>query len=235
MPIPLFFSEYAGTQAGIVTLDEDNSKHIVQALRMKPGEKLRLTDGKGSLAEGVITDAHKKHCSVEVLSLNHIARTEPSLTIAVSLIKNPSRFEWFLEKAAELGTASVIPLICERTEKDKLKMDRMISICRSALLQSDQPWITDISPPRPLREVLVGAKHHQKFIACCTGGGRAALVSAFNPSLPSQIVLIGPEGDFTSDEISAAESAHFRPVTLGDTRLRTETAAIYAAVVCRKI
>src|SRR5689334_13520128 len=106
-------------------LNEDTSRHIVQVLRMKQGEKLNLTDGKGYLITTQIEDDHKKHCRVKVIEKKFIAQDDRSVSIGISLIKNSSRFEWFLEKATEIGINEIIPLICERTEKQKFRSDRM--------------------------------------------------------------------------------------------------------------
>ena len=119
MALPFFYIiDYNSTQKEIV-LDEDTSRHVVQVLRMKEGEKLNLTDGKGSLITAEIADAHKKHCSVKVIDSLLITHHSRKVTIAISLLKNTSRFEWFLEKATEIGVSEIIPLVCERTEKQK--------------------------------------------------------------------------------------------------------------------
>ena len=125
---PFFYiAEYDASQKQIV-LDEDTSKHIVQVLRMKKGERLNLTDGKGNLLTAEITDDHKKHCEVSITDSRFTPHDSRKITIAISLLKNSSRFEWFLEKATEIGIHEIIPLICKRTEKQKFREDRMQNI-----------------------------------------------------------------------------------------------------------
>src|SRR5687767_6130658 len=117
MQLPIFYLPDINSDK--ITLDEDTSKHIVQVLRMEKGEELQLTDGKGKIATAVIEDDHRKKCEVKVLSVHMQPALHPEITIAISLVKNTSRFEWFLEKATEIGVTRIIPLICERTEKQK--------------------------------------------------------------------------------------------------------------------
>ena len=141
MAFPFFYiNEYNSSQKEIV-LDEDTSRHMVQVLRMKEGEKLNLTDGKGNLITAEIIDDHKKHCSVKIIDSQFTTHDSRKITIAISLLKNTNRFEWFLEKATEIGVNEIIPLICERTEKQKFRYDRMKGICISAMLQSQQCWL----------------------------------------------------------------------------------------------
>lgn len=233
MALPFFFADHI-PDSGELTLDEENSRHIVQVLRMQPGEKFLLTDGKGNAAETEISDAHKKHCTVNIISSTVTERSSPRLTIAISLIKNAGRFEWFLEKATELGTAEIIPLITDRTEKQHSRHERFVSICRSAMLQSSQVWMPVVHKPQYFSDVVENARQQQKLIAHCTEEDKTGLASAFNASLESHIILIGPEGDFSDQEIVKAKTLDFKGVSLGNTRLRTETAGIYAAVVCKR-
>src|ERR1041385_6944889 len=142
----LYINEYDPLQKKIV-LDEDTSKHIVQVLRMKEGEKLNLTNGKGNLLSAEIIDDHKKHCEVKILETNNQQPATRTITIAISLLKNSNRFEWFLEKATEIGINEIIPLICERTEKQKFREDRMRNILISAILQSQQCWLPVLHKP----------------------------------------------------------------------------------------
>ncbi|MBS1655054.1 MAG: 16S rRNA (uracil(1498)-N(3))-methyltransferase, partial [Bacteroidetes bacterium] len=141
MTLPFFYiTDYNASQKQI-ELDEDTSRHVVQVLRMKPGEKLNLTDGKGTLLTCEITTDHKKHCLVSVIETSSKPSASERITIAISLLKNANRFEWFLEKATEIGVTEIIPLICSRTEKEKFRYDRMEQICISAMLQSQQCWL----------------------------------------------------------------------------------------------
>lgn len=233
MSLPYFFTEQIAAPGWEITLDEETSKHIVQVLRMSEDEKLLLTDGCGTSATAQIIKAHKKHCTVNIISTEFKERELPLLTIAISLIKNTSRFEWFIEKAAELGTAEIIPMICERTEKQHSRHDRFASICKSAMLQSSQVWMTKIHEPAKFSDVINRPVEGNKYIGHISEHKRA-LNDLFNADINSHIILIGPEGDFSSSEISLALDRGFIPVSMGTTILRVETAGIYAAAICRK-
>jgi len=235
MALPFFYKDDLVASAPEVVLDEDTSKHIVQVLRMQNGEQLQLTNGKGDLFTAEITDNNRKKCSVKILqTTNHKSQTT-NITIAISLIKNSSRFEWFLEKATEIGVTEIIPLICERTEKTAFKFDRMKSILVSAMLQSQQCRLPVLHEPAKFNQLISTVTHQQKFIAHCIEGEKRNLTDLVNSNLSSQIILIGPEGDFTKDEIDLALQNHFNAVALGETRLRTETAGIVASTLLRLI
>jgi 16S rRNA (uracil1498-N3)-methyltransferase len=230
MQLPFFYiDDYDPSQKEIV-LDEDSSKHIVQVLRMKDKEKLNLTDGKGHLITAEIIDAHKKHCSVTIQHSTFNTQPPRIVTIAISLIKNTSRFEWFLEKATEIGISEIIPLICERTEKQKFRYDRMKGICVSAMLQSQQVWLPVLHDPIHFEDFVIRQfANYGKMIAHCINEEKQKIDHLLISKYPNQIILIGPEGDFTKQEIELALQNTFIPVSLGGTRLRTETAGIVAA------
>jgi len=230
MALPFFYiNEYNEAQNQIV-LNEETSKHIVQVLRMKIGEQLNLTDGKGSLLTCEITDDHKKHCSVKVKSKLKTTKSKKSISIAISLLKNTNRFEWFLEKATELGVSEIIPLICERTEKEKFRQERLEGIVISAMLQSQQCWLPVLHEPTDYKKLIEQSQAEQKFIAHCDEGNKQSLNLHIRTSA-HQIICIGPEGDFTGREIELALQHQFIPVSLGETRLRTETAGVVAAAL----
>ena len=231
MALPFFYiADFNSSQKEIV-LDEDTSRHVVQVLRMKEGEKLNLTDGKGSLIIAEVIDAHKKHCSVRAIDTRFTTHDSRKVAIAISLLKNTSRFEWFLEKATEIGVSEIIPLICERTEKQKFRYDRMKGICISAMLQSKQTWLPILHEPKQFNHLAIEQfDDQQKFIAHCEESGQKNNLSTIQPFNHSTI-LIGPEGDFTKQEIELALQNNFIPVGLGETRLRTETAGIVAATL----
>src|SRR6185436_11444667 len=168
MTLPFFYiPEYTPSQKEIV-LDEDTSRQVVQVLRMTKGEKLNLTDGKGNLITAELAYAHKKHCSVKIIDSRFTTHDSRKATIAISLLKNTSRFEWFLEKATEIGVSQIIPLICERTEKQKFRFDRMKGICISAMLQSQQTWVPVLQEPKQFNHLAIEQfENQQKFIAHC--------------------------------------------------------------------
>lgn len=196
---------------------------------MKRGDALLLTDGKGARAEGVIEDDHRKHCVVAIREISNDKAPLQELSIAISPVKNNARFEWFLEKATEIGVQQIIPLICERTIREKFRHDRMNNILISAMLQSQQSFLPLLSQPVLFSEAVATADVQNKFIAHCLPQQKDRLRR--HSLLQKNLILIGPEGDFTEGEIAMALEKGFRPVSLGDTRLRTETAGIAAAVL----
>jgi 16S rRNA (uracil1498-N3)-methyltransferase len=205
---------------------------------MQPGDQLRVTDGKGNWVQGRISGNHKKQCTVTIAEAGTVKKLPRKISIAISLLKNTSRFEWFLEKATEIGIDEVIPLICARTEKHQFRKERLQGIMQSAMLQSQQVWLPDLVDPEKFDKALSrtrGLKDNaQKFIAHCNERENQLLGSKLDRSTDA-IILIGPEGDFTADEIKLALSQGFISVSLGDTRLRTETAGIAAATLLRVI
>ncbi len=238
MPLPFFYKEEIVASSTDIVLDEATSKHIVQVLRMQPGEQLQLTNGRGNLFTAEIRDNNRKRCTVSVIEKSGIENLKSKITIAISLIKNSTRFEWFLEKATEIGVSEIIPLVCSRTEKTAFKFERMKSILVSAMLQSQQCCLPVLHEPVQFGKLWQSSKtlpkldeYGQKFIAHCIDDEKRNLADLVNESLASKIILIGPEGDFTADEIEFALQNHFSAVALGETRLRTETAGIVAATL----
>lgn len=232
MSLPIFYIESAAAVNDIITLPEEASKHIIQVLRKQVGELVQLTDGVGNLLTAEIINDHKKKCGVRINDAVYTAPAKRRITVAISLLKNASRFEWFLEKATEIGVQSIIPLLCDRTEREHFRHDRMQGILVSAMLQSQQSWLPELHQPVAyeqlfrLEDVM---QTSQKFIAHCIDSDRRELQREVSAVQPSQIILIGPEGDFTQDEIALALQYQFMPVVIGHNRLRTETAGVVAA------
>lgn len=226
MALPFFYVDNLAEKD--LVLDEDTSKHITGVLRMKAGEALLLTDGKGVKAQAVITNDHRKRCAVHVESIEKETERANQVCIAISLVKNTARFEWFLEKATEIGVSEIIPLLCERTEKEAFRHDRMQSIVTSAMLQSQQSWLPLLHQPTAFKTVLP-TDSEQKFIAHCLPQQKRPLHEVLKKPGGSSMILIGPEGDFTESEIEQALTQNFLPVALGNTRLRSETAGMVAA------
>ncbi len=229
MALPFFYIAAYNNESHLI-LQEETSKHIVQVLRMGVGEQLNLTDGKGNLLTCEITDAHKKHCGVLITKVVYQEKTKAKVSIAISLLKNADRFEWFLEKATEIGVSEITPLLCERTEKEKFRYDRMLGICVSAMLQSQQCWLPLLHEPLAYKKVIEQAIADVKLIAHCEEVIKQNIYQSINKSV-SQLIFIGPEGDFTSTEIELAVQHDFIPVSLGVTRLRTETAGVVATTI----
>jgi 16S rRNA (uracil1498-N3)-methyltransferase len=228
MNLPFFFVEDLNDKK--IVLDEDTSKHVINVLRMQKGEEILLTDGKGKKAKALIVDDNRKKCVVEISSMEIEQERKSKVGIGISLIKNSSRFEWFLEKATEIGVSEIIPLICARTEKEKFRFDRMQNILISAMLQSQQYWLPVLHEPIEF-EKAIQLPFEQKFIAHCEETDKQSLSSQQINNLTSHLILIGPEGDFTYEEIESAIKNNFLPVSLGNTRLRTETAGMVAATL----
>ena len=236
MTLPFFYIEEFDPSQKEIVLGEDASRHVVQVLRMKEGEKLNLTDGKGNLITAEIIDDHKKHCAVKVQRTSHESRAARKITIAISLLKNANRFEWFLEKATEIGVSEIIPMICERTEKQKFRFDRMKGICISAMLQSQQCWLPELHELVQFEGLIIWEfNNYQKLIAHCIEENKQPLDHHLISKSSNRLILIGPEGDFTQNEINLALENNFIPVSLGKTRLRTETAGVLAAGLLRQI
>jgi 16S rRNA (uracil1498-N3)-methyltransferase len=232
--LPFFYLENEYTENDLLSLSEETSRHIVQVLRMKEGELLHLTNGKGLLLKASIQQAHKKHAVVSVMEWEQHDAPKEEVTMAVSLLKNTARLEWFLEKAAELGVDRIIPLRCERTEKMQFRTDRARQILISAMLQSRQLFLTQISEPQSYTsfiESTLNESSGHKFIAHCMPEEKPLLKDALSSSFPKVVLLIGPEGDFSEKEIILAKDNGFKAVSLGNTRLRTETAALTGAVI----
>lgn len=230
MQLPFFYINAYDASKKLIVLNEETSRHVVQVLRMKAGALLNLTDGKGNLLTCEISDENKKHCTVNVLKIKNQKPKIKKITVAISLLKNTNRFEWFLEKATEIGVTEITPLICERTEKEKFRHDRMNAICISAMLQSQQCWLPVLHEPAEFEKFFSKISSEQKFIAHCDESSTKNNLSTFQP-FNSATILIGPEGDFTPKEIELALQNGYQPVSLGETRLRTETAGVVAAAM----
>ncbi len=231
MSLRLFYHTGLSSSHSNYVLSEETSRHLVQVLRMKKGDAMQVTDGKGHLITATILSADKKATEIKSDAFAFSPQKSPFTSIAISLIKNANRFEWFLEKATETGTQQIIPLICNRTEKQHFRLERMQQILISAMLQSNQVWLPELYKPTPFDEVTKQAFNGEKYIAHCSDDDKVFIQQIFAKNKPEGIrVLIGPEGDFTPDEISLAVQNKFIPVSLGQTRLRTETAGMSAAI-----
>ena len=211
------------------TLSEEESKHCIRVLRMTCGEELHITDGRGNLYRCEIVDDNPKRCRVRVHDTNsEFGKLPYRLTMAVAPTKNNDRFEWFLEKATEIGVAEIIPLATEHSERRTLKPERENKVITPAVKQSLKAYPPRLHEMTPLRQVIKQPFDGQKFIAHCDAP-RSALGKAFLPRILHKggdvLVLIGPEGDFSPEEIDLAVRGGFREITLGSQRLRTETAA----------
>ncbi len=221
----------------LYTLSEEESKHCVRVLRLREGDTLHLTDGRGSLYHCRIVEAHQHHCTVEVVkTISEYGRLGYSLTMAVAPTKNIDRYEWFLEKATEVGVSCIIPIECDHSERRSIKHDRAMRVVTSAVKQSIKAYHPTLDNLTSVRDVITMPFEGQKFIAHCdpTFEKRDYLPSIIKKS-EKILILIGPEGDFSPEEINFALENGFQPISLGEQRLRTETAAVAATVMVATI
>ncbi|MEY4885922.1 MAG: hypothetical protein RL151_1231 [Bacteroidota bacterium] len=230
MDIPFFFHPRLTDAGSIVELSEDTARHVVSVLRMQEGEPMILVDGHGMMAHAEILHTAKKKCSVRIDSLVIQPDDRSPVTVAVSPVKNAARYEWMLEKLTEIGVRRVIPLLTERTVRERMRADRLESIAVSAMLQSQQAWMTQVSAPCSLTKLLEEEGFSRRYVAHCLPESRIELRNENRTTSPV-LIMIGPEGDFNPAEIEASISAGCIPVSLGANRLRTETAALVAAVI----
>lgn len=234
MELPVFYAQDILPAATDYTMDEATSKYCIQVLRKEKGAQVLLADGRGNRYTAVITDDNRKKCVVQVQQCEAIPAPAPALRLAIAFTKNASRMEWLLEKATEIGIRTIIPLVTHRTEKEKIKAERLQSILVAAMLQSRQYWLPELAAPQSFDQVLESFSSEQRFIAHCLPEQKTHLWQAMQPGKPA-IVLIGPEGDFTPEEIKAALEKGFHPVSLGNTRLRTETAGMVAVTMMNSV
>jgi len=211
----------------LYTLNEDESKHCIRVLRLQKRDIIHLTDGKGKLFRTTLIDDHPKHCTVEILETkSEYGKRNFNLHMAVAPTKNISRYEWFLEKATEIGINHITPIICEHSERKEVKVNRLERVVLAALKQSLKAYMPVIDEATKFNELLKKDFEGQKFIAYCEG--ETKLLKQVYKAGNNALILIGPEGDFSPEEVGLAEKAGFIPVSLGSSRLRTETAAIAA-------
>ena len=210
-------------------LDESESSHIVNSLRKKKGDIIEITDGNGNLYEGVILIDHPKRCRVLVDKLIRKIEIEfpYHLHIAIALTKNIDRFEYFVEKAVEIGVHSITPLLCEKSERKVVNVERMQRIAISAMKQSGSLFLPTIHAMEKFRSFVEANSNTAKLVCTCEGE-RELLAEAIRYN-ENNIVLIGPEGDFSQKEIDFSLQHHSVAVSLGTKRMRVETAGVYVA------
>jgi 16S rRNA (uracil1498-N3)-methyltransferase len=210
--------------AETVLLTEEESSHCIRVLRKQPGDEIQVLDGKGGLYTAAILDAHPKKCTAKVLNY---CFEEPTVSVhlAVAPTKNMDRIEWLVEKGTELGCTQFTFILTKRSERIKVNMERLHKIAVSAMKQSKRVYLPDLEGPISLSEFLT--KYPGGWVAHCDGDVPRGQVDASEPFR----MLIGPEGDFTPDEVNATLKASYRPVTLGEARLRTETAALKSIII----
>lgn len=219
----------------LYALGEEESKHCVRVLRLRRGGRIHITDGRGNLFCCEITDDDPKRCTVRIVSVEEEFEKMPyALTLAVAPTKSPDRFEWLLEKATEVGVTEFLPLDTAHSERHVFKPARGEKVITAALKQSLKAYRPALLPLTPFREAVLRPFEGRRFIAHCAPArspeGKVYLLDALRPG-ETAAVFIGPEGDFSPEEIDFALARGFEEITLGTQRLRTETAALAAAVM----
>ncbi|MDR1860461.1 MAG: 16S rRNA (uracil(1498)-N(3))-methyltransferase [Bacteroidales bacterium] len=210
------------------TLDAAESVHIVRVMRLTRGAEVQLADGSGNMYACQIAVPDPKACQLLIVSqIPSVQRRNYFLHLAVAPTKNADRFEWFIEKATEIGVDEITPIICAHSERRTVNAARLEKVAVAAMKQSNQAFLPRLNPATPVESLLEQPFEGAGFIAHCQEGAKQPLHSAAAGRLHS-MVLIGPEGDFSPDEIAIATASNFTAVSLGNTRLRTETAAIAA-------
>ncbi|MDO3640745.1 16S rRNA (uracil(1498)-N(3))-methyltransferase [Mucilaginibacter sp. L3T2-6] len=209
-------------------LDEEESKHAIRVMRLQKDDEVQLIDGKGGLYVAAIIDPHPKRTILEIKSvINGYRKRNHYLHVAIAPTKNIERIEWFLEKATEIGIDEISFLICQRSERKEVKTGRLNKIITSAMKQSLKAYHPVLNEAVAFNRFIANAFNGQKFIAHCEEGNKVSLRNELQLQSRS-LILIGPEGDFTLDEVDIALKNQYKAITLGESRLRTETAALEA-------
>ena len=210
-----------------IILNTSESKHIIKILRKKKNDIVFFTNGKGFLFEAIITKADVKNCILKVLNkINKTKKRNYHLHIGIAPTKNIERFEWFLEKATEIGIDEITPLICERSERKIIKLERLNKILISSIKQSLQYQLPKLNKMMTFKDFVIKDYNQKKLIAHCGIDKKQPLMSLKNKN--KYLILIGPEGDFSATEIKLAKENNYTSISLGKNRLRTETAGIVA-------
>lgn len=218
--------EFTGNLA---ELPEEEAHHIFHVLRSKPGELIQLTNGKGKLLTARLTEVSKKKVAAEITEEISFTPRVSSLHIAIAPTKNIDRFEWFLEKATEIGIEKITPLLCRHSERKEIKNERLEKVIIAAAKQSRKAFFPVLNPMINFEKFLDSNQEKIKLIAHCSDDeNKISLQKSLCPSV-NALILIGPEGDFSPEEIRLALESGYRTLTLGENRLRTETAGVFAS------
>jgi 16S rRNA (uracil1498-N3)-methyltransferase len=225
----LFFTP--DIKEGLYQLPEEESKHIVRVLRMKTGDSIFLTDGLGNMIEASILDISSKKCTVQTINIRkEYQKRSFHLQIAIAPTKNTDRFEWFIEKSTEIGIDNITPLICTHSERTHVKTDRLQKVIISAMKQSLKAYLPKLGEPVEFEKFIQKPFDGEKFIAYCEKNETSELKNIHRKGAKT-LILIGPEGDFSPHEVESAKKQGFVPISLGKSRLRTETAGIVACTI----
>jgi len=209
-------------------LDEIESKHCVRVLRLKEEDIIHLIDGKGTLYKAKIIDAHPKRCTVECVETTpEFGKLDYQLHIALAPTKNIDRTEWFMEKCTEIGISEFTPLLCKHSERKVVKHDRLFKVITSAVKQSLKAYHPILNELTKFSDLVKANFDGEKYIAHCNEGEKVHLKNLCKAK-QNVLILIGPEGDFSIDEVQLAKENGFKEISLGESRLRTETAGVVA-------
>ena len=212
----------------IYTLGKEESQHCVKVLRLKENDTLYLTDGQGNLYKAEIVEAMPRSCSVRIIETQaEYGKRDYYFHVAIAPTKNIARIEWFLEKATEMGIDEITPIICDHSEREIVKNERLEKIIVSAMKQSLKAYLPKLNEAIPIKQLIQNAKEEQKLICYCQDDDRKKIQDIYKPK-ESVLIIIGPEGDFSEKEVQEAINNNFQKITLGKERLRTETAGLYA-------
>ena len=219
---------YVPTLASGTVLPEEESQHAVKVLRLQAGDNITIVDGTGGFYKAKISNPHPKHCSFEITeTIPEYGKRDFYLHIAIAPTKNIERLEWFIEKATEIGIDEITPIICRYSERKVIKAERLEKIIVSAAKQSVKAYFPKLNPLCTFDELLKNQYDSQKFIAHCYEDNKKLFQNEIHKS-SDVLILIGPEGDFSKEEVQKALSLGYIPVSLGNSRLRTETAGVVA-------
>ena len=222
----LFFKKDLSEKINEFSLELEESKHILKSLRKKEGDYLTFTNGKGFKFKTILEKSSSKKCNLKILNFERIENRE-NLHIAISVLKSASRFENFLEKVTEIGVSEISPIICERTVKKNLNFERCIRILISAMKQSYKFKLPHFNKIQDFNSFMKAHDEKVKLLATCEDVKKNKLIESFSKN-QKNLIMIGPEGDFTKNEIKNAINHEFKLVSLGKNRLRAETAGIYS-------
>jgi 16S rRNA (uracil1498-N3)-methyltransferase len=225
----LFFTQKI--ENGFAVFEEEEGRHLTSVLRKKTGDLLQFTDGKGFFYEAELTDAGKRQVLARIVSKTEAAILRPArLHMAIAPTKQMERLEWFLEKATEIGVDEITPLLCKRSERDTIRLDRLEKILVSAMKQSLRAWLPKLNQPTRFQDFVKKSGEAQKRLAWCSDEPLPHLKNTLSPN-QDVVIAIGPEGDFSPEEVQFALANGFQGVSLGQARLRTETAGLLAVGV----
>jgi 16S rRNA (uracil1498-N3)-methyltransferase len=226
----LFYFEINDPAQTLLELGKPDARHITKVLRKKTGDTFHVTDGKGNLFAATLGLITSNRCEIDLAFAKAEPTPSPKLHIAIAPTKMNDRMELFIEKCTEIGISRITPIICERSERRKINLERFQKIAVSAMQQSAQLWLPVIDEACTFHEFLVRENAEQKFMAHCMDGSELFLGNQLEIDRNTTI-LIGPEGDFSPQELEKAQHSNYKSITLGKNRLRTETAGIYSCTL----